>query len=311
MMWTLPPLNALRAFEATARLGTMTAAAHELHVTQVAITRQIATLEEALHTKLFVRDARRVRLTDAGRSLFDAVSKSFRELQCTVESINGTTQKHLLKVCGYTNFTMRWLIPRLPNFREAHPDIDIQLRSSMDAVDFERSDLDVAIRSGSGDWPDWHCTLLAPIDLIPVCSPTLAGAGAGDAQAFVRQLRAHKLLHSSARPDDWARWLDVADVPGVDPHSGISFDNGSLAYQAAIEGVGVAIAQRVLVEEDLRSGRLVAPIDLAVSSGESYFLVVPDRRLSPKVKAFSAWLTREAELARAGTLPQAPVELSQ
>lgn len=288
MSWTLPPLNTLKAFEATARLGTMTKASEELNITQVAISRQVANLEKSLRKQLFVRGGRRLQLTPAGESLFITLTRMFRELQEITESVSAGSSKSVLKICGYSNFTMRWLIPRLKEFHERHPNINIQLTSSMQTVDFDRSDFDAAIRSGDGLWPGWDCFELAPIDLLPVCNPKLAKelhkAGPGSLGDFT-------LLHSIARPNDWRLWLDSLGIEGIDPQAGIKFDNGSLAYEAAVESVGVAIAQKILVIDDLRSGRLAAPFAHAVPSGESYWFVSPQNRRSSKLIAFRDWLT--------------------
>lgn len=292
MTWKLPPLNALRAFEAAARLGSMTAAGEELHVTQVAITRQVAALEESLRVNLFVREHRSIRLTQAGESLFVAVTRSFHELQNATESMSEGSA-NVLKICGYATFTMRWLIPRLHRFHNLHPNIDIQLRSSMDAVDFERSDIDVAIRGGDGNWPEWDCVKLASIELIPVCSPGLAATLA--LKDFPDEMRHITLLHSKARPLDWSKWLKALELPTDRAHTGITFDNGSLTYQAAIDGAGVAMAQQVLVADDLTKGNLLALSETAVPSGDSYFFVAPRRRIPAKAAAFRDWLLEEAK----------------
>ena len=284
MTWKLPPLNALRAFEAAARLGSMTAAGEELHVTQVAITRQVAALEDSLRVNLFVREHRSIRLTKAGESLFVAVTRSFHELQNAAESMSEGSS-NVLKICGYATFTMRWLIPRLHRFHNLHPNIDIQLRSSMEVVDFERSDIDVAIRGGDGNWPEWDCVKLASIELIPVCSPALMAATA--LRHFPGDLNQITLLHSKARPLDWSKWLQA--------RTGITFDNGSLTYQAAIDGAGVAMAQRVLVADDLAKGNLVALSEVAVPSGDNYYFVAPRRHLPAKAAAFRDWLLEEAK----------------
>ncbi len=293
MSWKLPPLNALKAFEAAARLGTMTAAGEELNVTQVAITRQIAMLEESLRVSLFVREHRSIRLTKAGETLFVAVTRSFHELQSATESMSEGSV-NVLKICGYATFTMRWLIPRLHRFHNLHPHIDIQLHSSMDVVDFERSDIDVAIRGGDGQWPDWDCVLLAPIELVPVCSPGLQKSLKPD--RFPGDLGHVTLLHSKARPNDWRKWLQAVCAPTDRARTGITFDNGSLAYQAAIDGAGVAMAQHVLVADDLARGSLVALSDVRIPSGDNYYFVSPRRHMPAKALAFRDWLLKEIRL---------------
>lgn len=240
-----------------------------------------------MRTKLFSRKSRTLQLTPSGEMLLVTVTRCFRELHQAAEAINSGPERHVLKICGYTNFTMRWLIPRLKDFHGRYSDIDIQLTSSMETVDFDRSQFDAAIRSGTGDWPNWDCVELAPIEFIPVCSPQMAGELAA---AGIGGLAKTRLLHSLARRNDWRIWLNTMGVEGIDPKSGIFFDNGSLAYEAAHEGIGVAIAQRVLVLDDLRAGRLAAPFPTAVPSGESYWFVSPQANRSRKLLVFRNWL---------------------
>jgi LysR family transcriptional regulator, glycine cleavage system transcriptional activator len=287
MNWKLPPLSALRAFEAAARCGTMTRAGEELHVTQVAISRRVAHLEKSLRTTLFARGGKRLQLTPAGEILLLTVTRVFRDLHNVTEDISGQAETKVLKICGYSNFTMRWLIPRLKLFHSRHPAIDIRLTSSLHNIDFERTDFDAAIRSGSGHWPNCKAVELVPIDLVPVCHPN---AAEGLASRGAEALAEATLLHSVARPSDWRMWMDITGIATADPYAGIKFDNGSLAYEAASEGVGVAIAQKALVLDDVRRGRLAFPFDKAVSSGESYWFVWPETRHSGKLAAFRDWL---------------------
>jgi LysR family glycine cleavage system transcriptional activator len=287
MSWALPPLNPLKAFEATARLGTMTKASEELNITQVAISRQVANLEKSMRVQLFTRGGKRLQLTPAGETLFITLTRVFRELQEVSENVGVSRSKPILKICGYSNFTMRWLIPRLKDFHGRYPNIDLQLTTSMQTVDFDRSEFDAAIRSGDGRWPGWDCFEVAAIDLLPVCNVNVAATLRKNGPDSLHDFT---LLHSIARPNDWRLWLGSLGIEGVDPQSGIKFDNGSLAYEAALEGVGVAIAQKILVMDDLRSGRLAAPFDHSVSSGESYWFVSPKSRRSSKLISFRDWL---------------------
>ena len=269
----------------------MTKAGEELCVTQVAVSRQVAVLEKSLRASLFTRGGKRLQLTPAGEVLFLTVTRIFRELHNVTEDISGQSERRVLKICGYSNFTMRWLIPRLKNFHSKHPNIDIRLTSSLDSVDFERTDFDAAIRSGAGEWPNCSAVELVPIELVPVCHPELAASlAAKGAEALSFQT----LLHSLARPNDWRMWMSSTDVTCADPFSGIKFDNGSLAYEAAAEGVGVAIAQKALVLDDVRRGRLAFPFEHAVSSGESYWFVWPVTRRSSKLAVFRDWLQSAA-----------------
>jgi len=295
MSWKLPPLPTLKAFESTVRCGTMVEAGDELCISQVAISKQVAKLERALHTTLFLRGGKRLQLTPDGDKLYLVVSRIFHELQTVSEDISGQDQLRGLNICGYSNFTMRWLVPRLWHFRKKHPLVDICLTSSLEDLDFERSNYDGAIRSGDGKWPKCHAVELVPIELIPVCHPNLVK----ELQEIgVQGLSEKTLLHSVARPNDWHLWLTASKTRDVDPFSGIKFDNGSMAYQASAEGLGVSIAQKVLIMDDVLCGRLAIPFDLSVSSGESYWFVWPETRGSSKISVFRNWLQEDAKNVR-------------
>lgn len=294
MPWNFPPLSTLRAFEATVRRGTMTAAAEEMNISQVAVSKQVSQLERHLHTVLFERGGRRLRLTSDGEMLFGTVSRIFQELQNTLEDIDGDTAGTVLNICGYSNFTMRWLIPRLAGFHDRYPLIDLRLTTSLEDVDFERSNFDAAIRSGPGEWKHLRMVELAPIELTPVCRPDIAEQLR---ETGPEGLADFTLLHSVARPQYWAAWLRHAKVNTIDPSSGFTFDNGSLAYEAASNGLGVSIAQKVLVLDDVRAGRLALPFEQSLSIEESYWLVWPLGRSSRKLNTFRDWLKNEVAAA--------------
>lgn len=294
MSWNLPPLPALRAFEATVRCGTMTLAGQELCISQVAVSKQVALLERYLRTSLFLRGGKRLQLTPDGEKLYEISSRIFHQLQTVTEDIGNQSQLRVLNIVGYSNFTMRWLIPRLKHFRNKYPLIDIRLTSSLKEVDFDRSDFDAAIRSGDGSWPNYDAVELVPIELVPVCSPEIAEELKGTGPTG---LKGKTLLHSVARPDDWKTWLGAANLMDIDPYSGITFDNGSIAYEASTGGLGVSIAQKVLVMDDVDRGRLAIPFDLPVSSGESYWFVWPKTRGSSKLSVFRDWLKNDAASA--------------
>lgn len=293
MVWTLPFLPSLRAFEATVRRNTMTAAAEELGITQVAVSKQIAQIERHLRANLFIRGGRRLKLTVEGEQLFSVVSRVFQELQSTVEDISGGGGESVLRICGYSNFTMRWLIPRLSTFHNRFPLINIRLTTLLEDVDFERSGYDAAIRSGIGNWVGLSKVELAPIELVTVCRPEQAEE---IREQGIKGLAKRTLLHSVARPEDWAIWLRAAGISDIDPHAGFTFDNGSLAYEAASKGLGISIAQKVLILDDVKAGRLTMPFDLSVPSGESYWFVWPRIRASHKLNMFCNWLQEEVAL---------------
>lgn len=284
----LPPLNALRAFEAVARRLSITVAAEELHVTPGAVSRQIRTLEDALGIPLLVRGHRQISLTRAGEDYYRAVTKSMDGLREATMRITRRKKRAQLKVRAYTTFAMRWLIPRLSSFHAANTGIEVLLTASLEPVDFRKEDIDGAIRLGDGKWNGTKAYRLVSNVLVPVCSPELAKK--------VRKptdLQRQVLLHSIARPDDWAHWLAAAAADqAVDPHSGMTYQSSAMAYAAALERQGFAIAQQFLVADDLAAGRLVAPFRQTVDMGDfTYYLLTPaDREESASMTTFRKWL---------------------
>jgi LysR family glycine cleavage system transcriptional activator len=289
----LPPLNAVRAFEATARHLSVTAAANELHVTPGAVSRQVHALEAFLKIALLVRGHREISLTPRGQDYYKAITRSLELLRDATGVVKRAAQKRQLRIRAYTAFAMRWLIPRLSSFHAAHPKVEVLLTASLEPVDFARDDLDGAIRLGAGDWPGVKAHRLAPNILAPVCSPALRRSGPPLRRPA--DLEEHTLLHSIARPDDWARWLEASGVKNVDPHAGLTYESSALAYQAAIAGQGLAIAQLFLVEEDVAAKRLILPFRKTLDMGSfTYYLVTPaDRRESAQMTQFREWLLEQ------------------
>lgn len=291
----LPPLNAVRAFEAVARHLSMTLAAQELHVTPGAISKQVQLLEEYLGQPLLKRGHRQVTLTRQGTDFFRASGKAIDLLRAASGRMKKASRKQL-KIRAYTTFAMRWLIPRLSGFHAANPDIEVLLTASLDAVDFRRDDLDGAIRLGDGNWPGAVAHRLVPNILVPVASPKLLRRGPPLRKPA--DLAHHTLLHSIARPDDWAHWLEYAGaIERIDAHAGMTYETSAFAYAAAAEGHGVAIAQLFLVEEDLASGKLKRPFTKALDMGDfTYYLLTPSqRRESAQMKLFRLWLLEQLE----------------
>ncbi|CAG2134608.1 Glycine cleavage system transcriptional activator [compost metagenome] len=294
----LPPLNAVRAFEAVARRLSITIAATELHVTPGAVSRQIRTLEDALGIQLLVRGHRQITLTRAGEDYYRAVTKAMDGLREATVRLTRRTRRTQLKVRAYTTFAMRWLIPRLSSFHAANAGIEVLLTASLDEVDFRREDIDGAIRLGDGKWSGANAYRLVPNILLPVCSPALAKQVRKPAD-----LQRQVLLHSIARPEDWGFWLASTGADKlVDARSGMTYQSSAMAYMAALEGQGFAIAQRFLVEDDLTSGKLVAPFRQAVDMGDfTYYLLTPaDRAESTSMATFRAWLLAQFQGTAAG-----------
>ncbi|MFC3337784.1 transcriptional regulator GcvA [Paracandidimonas soli] len=291
MQHPLPPLNALRAFEAAARRLSIMAAAEELHVTPGAVSRQVQMLEETLGRELFIRGHRQISLTPWGMEYYKTISKAMMDIREATARLTMHDGREELKVRAYTTFAMRWLIPRLSSFHESNTGVQVSLMASLDPVDFDKEDIHAAIRLGSGSWPNATSYRLVTNILVPVCSPKLAKSVRKPAD-----LSKQVLLHSIARPDDWAIWLEQgAGIKTVDPHRGMTYQSSAMAYAAALEGQGFAIAQKFLVEDELACGKLATPFHQTVDMGDfTYYLLVPkSRKESKSLALFRKWLLAE------------------
>jgi len=291
----LPPLNAVRAFESSGRNLSFTGASKELLVTQGAVSRHVAGLEEWLGVKLFVRTQRGIELTPKGQSYLRALSGALDQIDYATRQLRDDTDDSMLRLKLPPTFAIRWLVPRLARFHALHPKIDVQITSSHQPANFDREDVDVVIHSDELHQRDAGYTRLFGEVLLPVCSPALLKRG--PPLIHPKDLGKHALLSSMHRPMDWALWLEAADATELDGKGGIKFDNAALAYQAAIDELGVVIAQYALVEDDLRIGRLVAPFALRVKTSGGYYLAHhPSRPREPRIVAFEQWLLSEAAL---------------
>ncbi len=288
----LPPLNALRAFEAAARHLSFTRAAEELHVTQAAISHQVKALEEHLGRKLFRRLNRALLLSDDGQAYLPSVSRAFTLLN---EATNDLLTKHApgpLTVSVLPSFAARWLVPRLGRFRHIRPDIDLRIDPSVELADFAGGDVDVSIRYGRGEYPGMRADWLMTEDIFPVCSAALLERP--HALRDPRDLEHEVLLHDDGH-GDWRTWLLAAGVDRVDPARGPIFTDSSMLIEAAMAGQGVALARGVLAADELAAGRLVRPFTLSLPTEYAYYLVCPrDMAEQPKIAAFREWLLGEA-----------------
>lgn len=292
MLTPLPSLNGLRAFEAAARHLSFTKAAAELHVTQTAISHQIRRLEEQLGQRLFVRDIRAVHLTPAAEDYLVAVHAAFDELRVATAQLRRHDAPSALHISLTPSLAMKWLMPRLAAFHALHPDIAVSVSTSMQLVDFRREQVDLAIRYGRGSWPGVHAIWLMSEDIFPVCSPALRdGLHALRRPADLAQ---HRLLSVTSFPDEWLLWLTAAGLPTALADHAISFDMQFLAFQAAIDGLGVAIGHSPLVQADLAAGRLVVPFSMALPSEMGFYLVTPDAAPAAPVRLLRDWLLTEA-----------------
>jgi LysR family transcriptional regulator, glycine cleavage system transcriptional activator len=297
----LPPLNAVRAFEAAARHGSFKDAAAELGVTHGAVSRHVALLEDWLGPPaLFQRLNRRVVLTPTGGALLD-------EVRPALDRIAGAARRHrdrhgeapaaVLRVNALATFSLRWLLPRLAIFRMQHPEIEVRLTTSNDPVDALQEPYDVIIRGGPDTFGGFTARLFLTERRLPVCSPTLLArcnlTDPGD-------LGQHTLLHVATMPRLWNDWLLVAGVAGLDPATSLTFDHFYLTVQAALDGLGVAMGPTALVADDLAAGRLVAPFPDVSLPARSYHAYVADPgSRDPAITVFCDWLE---EAGRNGTI---------
>ena len=293
---SLPSLAGLRGFEAAARRMSFTDAAKELNVTQTAISHQVKNLESRLGVKLFHRAGKAISLTDAGKRLLADASECFDRLDNTLHLIKAENESPAVTVSVTPSFASKWLIQRLGNFWRAYPDIQLNVHHTLALANFTDDGVDVAIRGGNGDWPGSVTRLSLPLDLSPICHPSLLG---GESPLKTpSDLKRHTLLHED-NYDDWTSWLEAAGVDDVDPRSGnVMNDSNSLGI--AVENCqGVALGRLSLIESDLKSGRIAKPFDVTIDSSFAYYLVCPNEKLDrPGVQAFREFTL--GEVTRAG-----------
>lgn len=307
----LPPLSALRVFEAAARRLNFRQAAEELYVTPGAVSQQIRLLEEHVGAQLFVREGRGVALTEAGRAALPALRLGFEKLAEAARLMRQPQRKHRVTVSVAPSFAAKWLVPRLEGFGASHPEVEVWISADMALVDFAAADVDLAIRYGRGQYPGLASELLLSETVLAVCAPVLLEAAPIASPA---DLIHHTLLHDmSPEADgapDWPMWLRAHGVEGVDGARGPRFNQSSLVIEAALAGRGVALAKRALAQADLTAGRLAAPLGEAFTPlAFGYHLVWPrERAFSPAQETFLAWLKAEAAESFARREPAPPPE---
>jgi len=291
------PLNALRAFEASARHLSFVKASEELSVTPAAVSHQVKKLEEYLGLPLFRRLSRGLLLTESGQLLLSELREVFLRLDKAMERVIDSDSRGTITVSVAPTFAVMWLIPRLQNFYTLHPDIDVRISTSLGLVDFQRDDFDAAIRLGSGKWFGLEAIKLFDESVTPMCSPHLLEGP--DAIKSPDDLRKHVLLHNHSMDYDpdaptWAAWLEAAGASGVDASRGTHFSLPDHGLQASIDGAGVVLGWRSLAATDVAAGRVVEPFDLALPLGSSFYLVYPvAHALRPNIAAFRDWLMQE------------------
>lgn len=309
MSYRLPPLNALRAFEAAARLLSFKKAAEELHVTPSAVSQQVKSLEDDLGLPLFRRLPRSLELTPEAAAMLPKLQEGFEALAAAVGRSRRIARGGVLTVATPPTFAQRWLMPRLADFAHAHPEIEMRLSTSLDTIDRlehpgpesetdpRRAANEVAIRFGAGRYGRLRVDRVFGVSYTAVCAPALARM---KPLRRAEDLRHHTLIHDDTIPDaevrpTWEQWLKLAGVTDIDAKAGPHFSNSGLAMEAAIDGLGVALAPRALAAAEVAAARLVIPFELDLNTGQAYWLVcaeaIADR---PVVRAFREWLLAQA-----------------
>jgi LysR family glycine cleavage system transcriptional activator len=298
---SLPPLHALRAFEAAGRRLSFKLAARELHVTPGAVSQQIRILETTLGITLFRRLTRSVELTREGQLLLPVVSAAFERIADTTRQLARRSESGVLTVSVIPSLAARWLVPRLGRFRERHPEIDVRISPSTHLVDFAREDVDLGIRRGLGRYPGLSSSRLMTEEFFPVCAPAIVRGRL--ALRSPSGLKDQVLLHDESF-QDWQTWLEYHHVRGVDAKRGPIFDDASMALEAAIEGQGVALTRTALALDALARRRLVKPFDLPMPARFAYYIVCPTgTETRPKVKAFRDWLMEQTDAGASALTP--------
>ena len=288
----LPPLNALKAFEAAARHESFTQAAVELCVTQGAVSHQVKALEAELSIKLFNRERQRLVITEAGRDYLTVIRDALDRIALGTERLLERQNTGVLTVSTSPDFAAKWLVHRLGHFAEAHSTIDLRVSATLHHVDFAREDVDLAVRHGDGNWPGLDTVKLASEQLFAVCSPKLLSGRRRPSEPA--DILKFPLIHMDNR-DDWARWLQAAGVADAQVTHGPVLNRASMAIDAAINGQGFALARTTLAAWDLINGRLVRPFPEALRLAKTYWIICPKATAKlPKIIAFTEWLLAEA-----------------
>lgn len=298
----LPPLNPLRAFESAARHDSFARAADELSVTPAAISRQVKLLERYFGVSFFDRNPSGVHLTPEARSYAAGLTRAFDQIGSATDEFRTRHTSSILTIRGYTTFLVRWLVPKLPDFQSQHPHVKVRLASGTSLSDAAREEADIAIRYGHGEWPGYRSLLLFHDELVPVCSPRLLkGSGARRGRLSPARIAGMPLLSLEQRRHDWADWFALAGLPPARDQLQ-SFEDLAVLFEFARRGMGIALAQRRYVEDELAVGTLVVVSDLLLRRPLGYWAITRTELAGKsKVAAFLAWLERQR-----GPLPEPP-----
>lgn len=287
----LPPLLALKAFEAAGSLQSISLAAEQLHVTPAAISRQIRALETYLGVELFLRQHRAVRLSRAGMLYLEAVRKHLDGLRSATLSVSNMHSTVDVRLSVPPTFAVRWLMPRLADFHRQYPSVSVQISTvPAEAVGLEHRPVDASIRFGRGGWSGLRAVPLVSNLVTPVATAALWSNG--PAGAPETSLGGRTLLYSLTRPDDWRLWMAKASVAAPPRVHRLEYESSLLAYQAALSGLGIAIGQLALLREEIDNGTLTTPFDTVADMGPlTYYFVQPPRKsVSPELRLLSDWI---------------------
>lgn len=296
----IPGTKALACFEQTARHGSVSRAAEELYLTQSAVSRQLQGLESWLNCKLFMRKKQRLILTPEGEDYLQAIRPALDQLEtATLKLLSGGSDGGVLTIAAPPTFGSRRLIPYLPDFRARHPDIVINFISRIGMPDFDREQIDIAVLFGNGEWNGLEARRLEGEDMVPICSPGLIANM--DHAPKPDDLRQFSLLHIATRPNGWRDWLKAANLEGIDGENGPKFEHFTMAMQAAIAGLGVALLPTFAIGDEMANGRIIAPFGPPRASPHHYFATCPQNRVrTPKIRAFMKWLSDRDEKQNPG-----------
>jgi LysR family transcriptional regulator, glycine cleavage system transcriptional activator len=288
----LPPLRALTAFEAAARLGSFRAASTELGITRSAVSHQVKLLEDRMGLTLFRRDARRAELTTAGQAYFPTIKDAFDQIEAHTKAVKPSAVDNELTIQVYVTVALKWLIPRLHDFERRFPDVKVRLSTSYFDWDFDERNVDVGLVLARNKFPEHYYAPLFQSMLVPVCSPKLLQGE--NALKTPADLIKHKLIDVYTAEEDWQLWLEQAGVSNTKSQNRLSVDSYILAQEAAIEGRGVAMTIGPFASEEIKLGRLVQPFPLRVlHKHQWYFACNAEHRKKNKIKRFEDWLMKQ------------------
>jgi LysR family transcriptional regulator, glycine cleavage system transcriptional activator len=288
----LPPLRALTAFEAAARLGSFRLAAGELGITRSAVSHQVKALEQRLGIQFFRRDARRAELTQAGHIYYPAIREAFDQIETQTRALRPTVNDNELTIQVYFTVALKWLIPRLHDFERRYPDMKVRLSTSYFDWDFDEKHVDAGIILARNKSPQHYYRPLFRSLLTPVCAPELVKGP--NAIKTPQDLKKHKLLYVYTAEEDWHLWFEAAGVKGLKLSDRLAVDSYILAQEAALEGRGVAMTIGPFATEEIKTGRLVQPFPLLVPHRHQWqFACNSEHRMKPKIKRFEDWLVKQ------------------